>query len=155
MSIQSIKARDLLAHTTVADNDELIISTAGGNTMKSTALQVGGVRTLNGLTGHLLAAPFYVNFETKSANYTVTADDGMKVFLVNGKTITLPNLGAASSGLQLTIINTDTTGLPTILAKSGITLNSKGTHLIEYYDACTIFYDGSTNWHAVGNLDIP
>ena len=42
MSIQSIKARDLLTHTTVADNDELIISTAG-STMKSTALQVGGV----------------------------------------------------------------------------------------------------------------
>ena len=79
----------------------------------------------------------------------------MKVLLVNGKTITLPNLGASSAGLQLTIINTDTTGLPTILAKSGTILNSKGTHLIEYYDACTMFYDGSTNWHAVGNLDTP
>jgi len=155
MSIQSIKARDLITHTTVADNDELIISTAGGSTMKSTALQVGGVRTLNGLTGHLLAAPFYVNFENKNTNYTITVDDGLKVLLVNGKTITLPNLGAASAGLQLTIINTDTTGLPTILATSATILNSKGTHLVEYYDACTMFYDGATNWHAVGNLDTP
>ena len=155
MSIQGIKARDLNQLSSVADNDELIVAAAAGGTLKASALLVGGVRTLNGQTGHLLAAPFYVNFETKNTNYTITADDGMKVLLVNGKTVTLPNLGAASTGLQITIINTATNGDPTILAKSNTVLNSKGTHLIEYYDACTMFYDGGSNWHAVGNLDTP